>query len=54
MKLTREQQLAITCAYCDLVGSMQARDRDSIESHDWSAHKFTIMELEELFPFVLK
>ena len=52
--LTEEQKLAITCAYCDLIGSKQARDLGSIESHNWSAHKLTAKELEKLFPFVLK
>ncbi len=52
--LTKEQKLAITCAYCDLIGSKQAKDLGSIESHNWSAHKLTAKELEKLFPFVLK
>jgi hypothetical protein len=53
-KLTEDQKLAITCAYCDLIGSKQARDLGSIESHNWNAHKLTAKELEKLFPFVSK
>jgi len=50
--ITKEQKLAITCAYCDLIGAKQARDRDDIEVHDWKAHQRSIDEMEKAFPFV--
>jgi hypothetical protein len=51
-KLTKNQRLAIVCAYCDLVGSKEAKE--SSLSHDWNAHKRSIIELEKAFPFVKK
>jgi hypothetical protein len=51
--ITKEQKLAITCAYCDLVGAKQARDWEDIEAHDWKAHQRSIDELEKAFPLVI-
>lgn len=57
MNLTNEQIHAINCAYCDLVGVLQARNlkkaRCGLPSkHDWKAHKETIKELEKAFSFI--
>ena len=53
-KLTKNQRLAIVCAYCDLVGAKEARDWDDVEAHDWKAHQRSINELKKAFPFVKK
>ena len=59
-KLTKNQRLAIVCAYCDLVGAKEARDFDRKSglptsiSHDWDAHQRSINELKKAFPFVKK
>ena len=52
--MTKQQRLAITSAYCDLIGAKEARDWEDTEAHDWEAHQRSINELEEAFPFVKK
>lgn len=54
MKLTREQELVIACAYADLVGAYQAMAQQDHSVHDWSAHKETIEELVDYFPDLIK
>ena len=49
---TKDQRLAITCAYCDLKGAFENKFEDSL--HDWEAHQKTIETLEKVFPFVIK
>jgi hypothetical protein len=51
--ITKEQKLAITSAYCDLIGAKQARDWEDIEAHNWKAHQRTIRQLEKAFPLVI-
>jgi hypothetical protein len=52
--ITKEQKLAITSAYCDLIGAKEARDWEDTEAHDWKAHQRSIDELKKVFPFVTK
>lgn len=51
-EMTKEQQSAIKCAYLDLLGAMEAMEAGDIHQHDWKAHRLTIDDLVEQFPFV--
>lgn len=55
--MTKQQQLAIECAYADLVGVYQYSIRDgkggADNGHDWRSHKETIFELENAFPYLI-
>lgn len=52
------QELAIRCAYADLVGVYQCSIRDNSggvnNGHDWRAHLETIHEMEEAFPDIIE
>ena len=50
--MTREQSNAIKCAYADLKGALEAYENADPEQHDWKAHRLTIAELMEAFPFL--
>jgi hypothetical protein len=50
--MTKEQKNAILCAYLDLRGALDAHDNLDPMSHDWKAHRLTIAELVEAFPFL--
>ncbi len=41
---------AIHCAYADLLGALQSRDNCDIESHDWKAHRQSLLDLVAAFP----
>lgn len=47
--MTEEQLTAIRCALADLCGSLQSFHQNDIYSHDWEAHRQTIIELAEAF-----
>ena len=47
--MTPEQILAIKCAYLDLLGSYEAKERMDIQSHDWKSHLETIWQMREMF-----
>lgn len=48
--MTKAQQFAIRCACADLIGAIEAKEYP--ENHDWKAHKQTIQDLIETFPFL--
>lgn len=50
--MTDEQKTAIKCAYCDLIGALEARNGLDINSHDWKAHLESIQDLEKAFDFL--
>lgn len=50
--MSDKQMLAIRCAYADLVGALEAHEMMDSAMHDWKAHKLTIEEMKEVFPFV--
>ena len=52
MTLTKEQILAIQCAYADLVGALQARNQGDPNAHDWDEHWYSIIDLENNFDFI--
>lgn len=52
--LTNTQQAAIKCAFVDLCASYKAWNEMDVYSHDWIAHRNTIDELLEAFPFLME
>ena len=50
MKLNIHQVTALRCVHADLIGSLQAHEACDPISHNWEAHKQSIMDLEEAFP----
>lgn len=50
--MTDKELIAIKCAHADLKGALEAHDQLDIETHDWTAHKQSIHDLEEAFPFL--
>ena len=50
--LDDHKKSVITCAYTDLVGSFQAKEREDINIHDWDTHLASISDIERVFPFV--
>jgi len=50
--MTEKETVAIKCAHADLKGALEAHDQLDIEVHDWIAHKQSIQDLEETFPFL--
>lgn len=52
MTLTKEQILAIQCAYADLVGALQAWQFRGQIAHDWDEHRQSIVDLENNFDFI--
>jgi hypothetical protein len=51
--LTHSQELAIRCAYADLIGALQARNAQEPELHNWEAHLVSIKDLERQFPTII-
>lgn len=51
-QLTESQIAAIKCAFLDLVGSYNAYTNNDMYYHSWDAHRETISELIEAFPFL--
>jgi hypothetical protein len=47
--MTENQMTAIRCALADLCGSLQVFNQNDIYSHDWEAHRQSILELAEVF-----
>ena len=52
--MNKEQKQAIKCAYADLVGALQAQKNCDVMSHDWDAHRLSIIEMEAAFPTVIE
>ena len=52
--LTKQQQAAIKCAFVDLCASYQSWHDMDVYSHDWVAHRLSIDELMEQFPFLMQ
>lgn len=52
MKISEIQMLALRCACADLIGSLQARNQNDVELHDWNAHSQTINDLINAFDFL--
>ena len=50
--MNADQVTAIKCAHADLIGALQAMQRDNQHAHDWKAHAQTIQELEASFDFL--
>lgn len=50
--MTEDQKQAIKCAHADLIGAIQAYNQDDILVHNWKAHKESIIDLENAFPFL--
>ncbi len=50
--MSDKEMLVIRCAYADLVGALEAHEMMDSDMHDWKAHKLTIEEMKEVFPFV--
>jgi len=50
--MTKQQELAIACALADLQGALQAYEQGDIHAHDWRAHKQSIDDLFDAFPFL--
>ena len=48
------QRRAILCAFLDLKGALQAHEQGDNLAHDWKAHKLTMEELVEAFPWLEK
>lgn len=53
MRLITAQEVAIKCAYADLVGAYQAMSQQDYSVHDWTAHRTTIEDLEDCFPDII-
>jgi hypothetical protein len=53
IRLLTAQEIAIRCAYADLVGAYQAMARQDYNVHDWSGHQSSIEELEDCFPDIV-
>jgi hypothetical protein len=47
--MTDKQLSAVRCAYLDLLGALEAKQRADIHSHDWEAHWESIKEMEAAF-----
>ena len=52
-RITPGQVSAIRCASADLLGAWQSFYNGDRLSHDWAAHKLSIIELHEAFPDIL-
>jgi hypothetical protein len=50
--MTKDQIIAIKCAYSDLVGVLQCYNQSIINGHDWRSHLETIRDLEKQFAFL--
>lgn len=50
--MSNEQMMAIRCAYADLQGAYQAYEQSDVLAHDWKAHRLTLDEMLESFPFL--
>lgn len=50
--MTYKQYNAIRCAYADLQGAYEAYEQGDMHQHDWKAHKLTLDEMLEVFPFI--
>jgi hypothetical protein len=51
--LTKEQVLAIRCAFADLSGAYQVAVQQDYSCHDWRCHYQTMKDLKEAFPDIL-
>jgi hypothetical protein len=52
-KQLSESQLAIIkCAFLDLVGSYNAYTNNDMYYHSWDAHRETLSEMMDAFPFL--
>jgi hypothetical protein len=52
--MNRQQLNAIRYAYLDLLGSWEAYENGDPMSHDWKAHRTTLIDLEDCFYGELK
>jgi hypothetical protein len=50
--LTKEQELAIKCAYLDLKGALENYQQHSYSDPDWEAYEQSIEDLENAFPLL--
>lgn len=50
--MNKDQIQAVKCAYADLQGALQARNKLDVEAHDWEAHQYSIEGLEDAFNFL--
>lgn len=50
--MTKDQIIAIKCAYSDLVGVLQCYNQCITDGHDWRSHLETIKDLEKQFTFL--
>jgi len=48
--MNKDQKLAVTCAFADLCGALQAFHQLDIHTHDWRAHQRSIEDLMDAFP----
>ena len=48
--MNHDQKLAVTCAFADLCGALQAFQQLDIHAHDWRAHQQSIEDLMDAFP----
>ena len=50
--MTKDQIMAIKCAFADLQGAYQAYEQGNMHAHDWEAHHLTIKEMAKQFDFL--
>lgn len=50
--MTKDEKLAIKCAYLDLKGAQEAYESLDMWVHNWEAHKQSIFDLENTFDFL--
>ena len=50
--LSEFQTAALQCAFMDLVNSYNAHTSQDFDHHDWNAHRDSISEMLEVFPFL--
>ena len=48
--MNKKQIYALRIAYCDLVGALQAYDKQDNLEHDWESHRESIPDLLDAFP----
>lgn len=52
LQMTDKERTIIRCAYADLQGSLDAYLSMDTHQHDWKAHKLTLQEMLEEFPWL--
>jgi hypothetical protein len=51
-QLSESQLATIKCAFLDLVGSYNAYTNNDMYYHSWDAHRETLSEMMDAFPFL--